>query len=634
MARRIIGGALVAPKGRSGMRGAVLLMSLATAAPVIGCTAVGSNGDRFSDNDRGRTFQFIGLTNLGSTATAPRTVRVEVLQNPSDTNPPVWKSLGSTTAPTQIPVSSSPSTNFTNDAVHGSLFSWQLGDTLLNQQVPASAWRPGGALTYRVFGDLLNNDVSPAQVMTNVQFAVGDDDFIPCVNSQPSGTPWYQVGARCLSRYPAQAVHVLDTSHNPGLNVTPGTTSMANSPRFLSRTSGRLGPNLPKAAEYYLLRTDRIPQTLSGFRALYNLAPNSPGAVTTTYYNHGDLGLGRRMTCNRFGPTLAGVACAVTNYTGYTDSNRDAQGKLKPFGAYAEQLQGAAVNEAVSDAVNNQDNHALATVAMAYDPSKTEKVIFAAYNGKSAGFRADVGGASASEALVTEAVLDNVARLDKTVGNVDIPGNCLTCHGGSAVALSPSREVLGAMFLPFDLENFRYATTAPNRQIDQEANFRAQNKMVRDVANGVQGTATQTMVKLIEGWYGGQAGLNGTTATFNAAFVPTGWEQTQQNPSPPTYAKKLYENVIQPYCQTCHIAQGASSLNPPLDFASFAVFNPYAPAAEAAACPQSDNTNEHMMPHAELTMKHFWESPARAHLLSAISSTRSCGSNQANQPIR
>lgn len=257
--------------------------------------------------------------------------------------------------------------------------------------------------------------------------------------------------------------------------------------------------------------------------------------VRAVYYNAGDLGFGRDMHCRRSG---ADVACYVANHG---------------FGP------GGPPAESASAAVTGAQ--ALPAVAMVYRDSLdglANDVSFYIYN------------------QVTGTLLNKVG-LDGE-GDKFVPYLCLPCHGGNYNPTTSS--VTGAEFLPFDAPSFKYSALAGFSLAEQQEAFRQLNHMVRDT------NPAALIVELIDGWYGNAVHVPG--ATLNDGFVASGYAG---DPG-------LYNNVVKPYCRTCHIAQAGFPLSDPtyVDVAQPAVFNGF------------------YMPHAQLTNHNFWNSPAPVYL--------------------
>ncbi|MBK6690192.1 MAG: hypothetical protein IPG45_37350 [Deltaproteobacteria bacterium] len=286
------------------------------------------------------------------------------------------------------------------------------------------------------------------------------------------------------------------------------------------------------------------------------------GEVVTKYYNRGDLGIGREMHCRQQNNAPAlnkpDVACYVTNYGSQEDNLADS-------------------NSALADAING--HNPFATVAMDYWSTATNKVRFYTY-----GPTGD---------LVTEADLDSEAAKPT-------PGICLSCHGGTFDG--GDDDVVGASFLPFDLENFGFVQPTGGVVLPgpvytkdgQQEEFRQLNLMVR-ATNPPAAT-----VELIDGWYGGLVGLQTPGTVQDPTFVPAGWSTEPV----------AYRAAIAPYCRTCHVAL-ATPGKPTIDFNTSAELG-------GAALAESYVCSSHIMPHADVTRRLFWASDARAHLAGAF----------------
>jgi hypothetical protein len=254
--------------------------------------------------------------------------------------------------------------------------------------------------------------------------------------------------------------------------------------------------------------------------------------VHAVYYNGGDLGFGRDMHCRKKGND---VACYVANHG------------LGP---------GSPPDAAVNDAINGQN--ALPVVAMVYDSTKNNgpnDVQFFVYD-------------------------QNGTRLNKVAldseGEKFSPQVCLPCHGGRYDATTDS--VTGAQFLPFDAESFKYSQMSGYPRSDQQEAFRKLNALV------LATNPTPAIQQLINGWYGNAVSQPGQTPNDN--FVPPGFAGKTD----------LYNEVIKPYCRTCHIA----STNYP--------FNDYSQFSALSGSIKSDVFSTFIMPHAELTSHNFWSS--------------------------
>ena len=267
------------------------------------------------------------------------------------------------------------------------------------------------------------------------------------------------------------------------------------------------------------------------------------------------------------------IACAVRNYG---DPGQRVPGP------------GDAAGPALDATIRNDVRGQVAIVAMEYDPSMpSNKTRFYVFN--ELGHR------------LTAAALDSE-------GAKEVPGVCIACHGGR---FDPATNtVVGAKFLPFDLDNFKFSTAPGWTRADQEDEFRKLNEIVyRSGANA----ATR---ELIEGWYDdgtGQPDFSATGPAQKSDFVAAGWASNAT----------VYKEVIKPYCRTCHVVFNDTSSPDALDFDD---------AQDLADAPGSSRYTQltnyvcgsKIMPHAEVTRQKFWQSPARAHLVSAFNLKTAC----------
>jgi hypothetical protein len=112
----------------------------------------------------------------------------------------------------------------------------------------------------------------------------------------------------------------------------------------------------------------------------------------------------------------------------------------------------------------------------------------------------------------------------------------------------------------------------------------AQEEPIRKINKYVLGSAPSAAVaSYINGLYGGKVGTIGTKAIDN--YVPSGWSSQPG----------LYQQVVRPYCSTCHMAA-----DPGYSFASWSNFEGNSALIRVAVC------LTHSMPHAELPFKEFW----------------------------
>jgi len=324
--------------------------------------------------------------------------------------------------------------------------------------------------------------------------------------------------------------------------------------------------------------------TLSAFKTFYGFGASD---YVARYYNRGDLGIGREMHCvDRTALADKQIACYVKNFAA-------GEGEFT-FGQSA--------NVAFK---NMNANTPFATVAMVYRRLKAadeNRVFFAVYG--------------ATESLQNFAALDRHGinfvngKLDSngqlgTPGvnfNNHIPSNCLSCHGGGSYSSSTKSQV-GALFLPFDLDQFEYEN-APGRTRDEQLTaFKRLNEVARKVAAQSTGVAATNVKNQLDGWYNNVTLTTAETETFegafNSAFVPdadqtppaaaTGWNTDATS-------RGVYAAVIRPTCRGCHIAVSSGlSFNTEADFLGIAAF------AVNRLCISK-------MPHALQTLRLFWQS--------------------------
>lgn len=329
----------------------------------------------------------------------------------------------------------------------------------------------------------------------------------------------------------------------------------AGTPATFSGFLGKKGAITASDTATYYLATG-APTTLASFKTTFGFPS---GEVTATYYNDGDLGLGRETHCKANGP---GVACYVTTYSGVAGQpafNQDP-------------------NIVLADAVARV--HAFATLAMTYDgTTDANSVHFIAY---------DAGGNLAT-----------AVQLDSTGNNKSIPNSCLSCHGIDSSFNNGSKSVSGdAKLLPFDPFSFQYSTTAGFTFADQADKIRQLNALVKS-ANPTLGTA-----QLIAGMYA-PSSVSDPAAVANNTFIPDAWKALDGNLD----GTALYNGLVKVGCRTCHV----SAVNPALDFNSPDDFTALIGTLRNEVCGTT-----HLMPHSERAMKKFWESGARAYLVTGF----------------
>lgn len=508
---------------------------LAAALALTGACMTGPhNGTAVSGAVLGKSLTFSGYYNEPNYQ-----IRVQVLNDPG-LNPSVngnW-----TTIATTFTGASPALYGDTNDP----LYAWSVTATPVPNAGAAARWPQGGLVRLRA----VHPDPGGDKLLTTFDSVTFND----CALQQ---TGWAGIGTACVGLGATNSA-VVSTTNTP---VLPGGPGAFNVNGFLGRKNTI---SVTETLEYY----DEIdaPLTLNAFKTAYGFPGNE---VTATYYNHGDLGLGREMHCKTFVTPAAqvGVACYVSNYSGATNG--------AGVGIPAFNVSQATV---LADAVARQ--HAFATVAMVYEPTfAPNQVKFMVYD--AAGNRA------------------NTAQLDSTANNVSIPNNCLSCHGTSATYNAGTDSVsTDARFLPFDPDAFRYSAAPGFTYADQADAFRRLNQLVKL-------TNTNAAInEFIDGLYAPKL-VSDPTAVANPDFVPADWTNATDNLNDTA----LYLGVVKPACRTCHM----SSSNPTLDFADYQDFVTFAAAIRNDVCGTS-----HVMPHAERVMKNFWQSGARAYLITGL----------------
>jgi hypothetical protein len=491
------------------------------ALPALGACTIGpENGQTFQGSTVGESVSFLGYTTDPSAS-----VRVQILdpaaQDPHDPAS-TWATIGSGVS------SATPYYHNSTDPLYG----FNLSATPRNAG-QAARWRNGGLARLRVQWD------QGGTWATTATF----DDF-DCL-LENAAEDWETIGSRCIS-HDTGVITLVDTDPQP-----------AAVSQYISRRANAAS----ESAEYY----DTVGagpgesrETFAGWLEANGFTgfPVRLGtSATATYYNRGDLGIGREMHCRKnltrltplSIPIVQSIACYVHNYGSFLDGTADEA-------------------SALADAIAH--TNAFATVAMEWYPG-----------GGANDVRFFVYGQPGGNLL-------NDAQLDSE-GAKPMPGLCLACHGGTYDPAS--NTITGAQFLPFDLDSFGYSSAAGSTQADQEEGFRIMNRFVNDTS------PTDAIAELIDGWYGGNVATANTT--FDGSFVPDDWSGEEY----------VYTEVVGKYCRMCHQSQTGS-----FDFADLADFTALAASIQASVCGSYD------MPHAEIPRQAFWESSARAHLFGGV----------------
>jgi len=168
--------------------------------------------------------------------------------------------------------------------------------------------------------------------------------------------------------------------------------------------------------------------------------------------------------------------------------------------------------------------------------------------------------------------------------------------------------VTGARFLPFDVFSFIYPIAAndPHGYAPQADQLRRLNAHVLQTVPA----SNHGIRDLITGMYQPKS-VNDPTAVANSACVPTGWSDTPAH-------QKLYNEVVRPYCRTCHISTEAQAL---IDWTTFQGFSADAMQIQSYVCQAGTGS---VMPQAEWTAEQMWAGPARAHLVAGLGLRTAC----------
>ncbi|MBX3234123.1 MAG: hypothetical protein KIT84_06310 [Labilithrix sp.] len=425
-----------------------------------------ANGTTFGGRTAERAVTFSGFA-----TGAGVTIEVQVLRSPTvaiaDTS---WVTLATT-------VTEATPTTF-NDPTP--IFRWRVTAT------PGSTrWPLGGLMRFRTIA------TDAAGRKTALPFF--DESAGLCVERLRARS-WREVLAQCKSPFSpdlggpitnqTRAAAIVSTGREPG--------NAGFTPPYLNR-KGEITVEDTKA---YYAAID-APATLDEYKERFGFG-ESRGEVETTFFNAGDLGIGREMHCLESKDDV--LACYVTNY------GVDADGAP---------LFNGDPDAALDDAIARRNG--FATVAMAkfgtkYNDPRGNDVQFFVYG--------------------ADGALANEAQLDSTGQNKSIPNNCTNCHGGRYD--TRTRRLTGSTFLPFDPEAFLFSERRGLGFADQERALKTTNEMI------ARAGAPPVAVQLVSGFYAGRS--------TNLDFIPAGWSGDEES-------KLLYREVYKPYCRTCHVSQ-------------------------------------------------------------------------------
>jgi hypothetical protein len=241
-----------------------------------------------------------------------------------------------------------------------------------------------------------------------------------------------------------------------------------------------------------------------------------------------------------------------------------------------------------------------------------------------------------------------------------MPGPCITCHGGRGDPLTPpdtsgnprfplvenslsrKRGDVQARLHGMNVDSFSYSTTQPGfAKSDLQSFLLDFNQWIMCTYPwDSTGTTSQTLTgqngwgsctrtaagpnewqgiaaEMIQKWYGGPA----MTATFSDTYVPPTWQSTTTITGTNFAPVDLYNNVVAPYCRTCHILRGTKNQND-FDFMTYGVpaagVNPatgFLSFADRIKVMVFDRGN---MPLAQIPHQDFWSSSAPQTLASFV----------------
>jgi PKD repeat protein len=235
-----------------------------------------------------------------------------------------------------------------------------------------------------------------------------------------------------------------------------------------------------------------------------------------------------------------------------------------------------------------------------------------------------------------------------------MPGICVNCHGGRGDPLTPTgkyglvenldsrkRGDVGGKLQAFNVGSFEWSTTPGFTRADQEAVLKLFNQWVlcsypgsssynwtrsagpqsctqQAEPGGHEWDATEAKA-MINAWYAGD--IN-TGTKFSDTYLPAGWSGNTA----------LYQQVVVPYCRTCHVLRGTADENT-IDFTTKAKFDAYKDRIKTHVFDRGN------MPLAFLVYQDFWRSTAPDTLAAYIDSVTFAGnatqaSGKAKQPGR
>lgn len=228
------------------------------------------------------------------------------------------------------------------------------------------------------------------------------------------------------------------------------------------------------------------------------------------------------------------------------------------------------------------------------------------------------------------------------LGEKAMPNICVNCHGGRGDRLTPTgtfpvvgnaaSQVAGdttsrlqvLKVHEFDFSTLNDASIGTVRsRVAQEADMKTVNQWIDATYSGTgdnewDGAVAQAAIRAA---YGG-VGFPNANYDDNLAktFTPDNWTAQGQS--------TLYQNVVAPFCMTCHILRGTKNQND-IAFTNFTQFSDYADRIKAHVYDRGN------MPLAAIVFNNFWANGSTsAQQLAAVSSIAAQGATASLKPGR
>jgi mono/diheme cytochrome c family protein len=355
-------------------------------------------------------------------------------------------------------------------------------------------------------------------------------------------------------------------------------------------------------AYYAAIDPGNTKTTLEDWKTQNGFYSGTGQEVTVVFQDKRDLGYGRRMTARRNADGT--VAVMVENYNVVVPG----------------QSNYSALN--VDAAVNSDSKWHIGTNAIEFSPAPNGQTFAKFYS-----FSPTTG------ARLLAVDLDGR-------GPKAVPTPCVVCHGGRGDPLTasgafPSGGNTRGQLQPLQVDSFAFSAAAGYARADQESELKAINQFVLCTYPLADGTTKptgyseddcrsiatfdewgsqwqSTAAEMIKAWYGG----NGMTAsTFSDSYVPSGWVGHEA----------LYQNVVAPYCRSCHLLRGTASQHA-IDFTTYDIAdNPLDIKTKDDFRGYADRIKAHVidrgnMPLALLIYQNFWNSSAPETLATFLES--------------